>query len=169
MPHYCKREVWTLASRVKGAAQVLFFFLHLLRFLDFRPSLYVWASFHVFSRRADIFPSLHFYRSCPQDCQTQIMTRVDQHISRLNTSLKRRKICRSSEREKYEQNVFIILFVEIFTCKEYWQSREIIFMVLLFTDCMQSSLCISWPNHQVGQKVNRTNTKATTAILRIKD
>ena len=22
MPHYCKKEVWTLASRVKGAAQV---------------------------------------------------------------------------------------------------------------------------------------------------
>ena len=50
------------------------------------------------------------------------MTRVDLHISRLNISLKRRKICRSSEREKYVRNVFIILFVEIFTCKLYRHS-----------------------------------------------
>ena len=95
-------------------------FLHLLRFLDFQPSIYVWASFLFFSRRTDIYSItalsyLFKHHSCPSDCQTQIMTRVDLHISRLNTSLKRRKICRSSEREKYAQNVFIIPSVKIFT------------------------------------------------------
>ena len=80
-------------------------FLLLLRFLDFQPSIYVWASFLFFSRRTDIYSItalsyLFKHHSCPSDCQTQIMIRVDLHISRLNTSLKRRKICRSSEREK---------------------------------------------------------------------
>ena len=120
MPHYCKREVWTLASRVKGAAQVLFFFYIYCGFLIFGQasisgplftSFQEEPTFHSITALSYLFK----HHSCPQDCQTQIMTRVDQNISRLNTSLKRRKICRSSEREKYVQNVFIILFVKIFT------------------------------------------------------
>ena len=49
MPHYCKREVWTLASRVKGAAQVLFFFYIYCVFLIFGPASIsgpIFTSFH---------------------------------------------------------------------------------------------------------------------------
>ena len=125
MPHYCKREVWTLASRVKGAAQVLFFFYIYCVFLIFGPasisgplftSFQEEPTFHSITALSYLFK----HQSCPKYCQTRQVTRIDLHISRLNTSLKRRKICRSSEREKYVQIVFIILFVEIFTCKEYW-------------------------------------------------
>ena len=113
MPHYCKREVWTLASRVKGAAQVLFFFYIYCVFLIFGPasisgplftSFQEEPTFHSITALSYLFK----HQSCPKYCQTRQVTRIDLHISRLNTSLKRRKICRSSEREKYAQNVFIL-------------------------------------------------------------
>ena len=109
---------------------------------------------------------------CPSDYQTQIMTRVDLHISRLNTSLKRRKICRSSEREKYAQNVFIIPSVKIFTLS-YIYIHCIISCAYphgppLYRLYAKLSLYQSTQSPG-GQKFNRTNTNATTATLRTKD